>query len=96
VDGQSTHLGYDTARSPNNGTLQRLHEQTGWHIENEYEEPGSAFEGTFTCSDGGCHTDEREYRPYCEVCDSKRDATEYMLDPDGQACDRCRTTKSIS
>ena len=32
VDGVSL-LGYDSAWTPNNGTLQRLHEKTGWTIE---------------------------------------------------------------
>ena len=83
-----TVLDYDTARSPNNGTLQRLHELTGWDIENAYEEPGNAFEGTFTCSDGVCHNEERPYRHLCEVCDRKLDPTEYTLDDDGTVCDR--------
>lgn len=38
-DEDMTSLGYDSPRSPNNGTLIRLHELTGWTIENEYEEP---------------------------------------------------------
>ncbi len=37
-------LRYDTAWGPNNGTLQRLHELTGWSITNEYEEPMMMFE----------------------------------------------------
>ena len=40
----ATYLSYDTAWAPNNGTLQRLHELTGWTIVNEYEEPGMGFE----------------------------------------------------
>jgi|JRYI01.1.fsa_nt_gb hypothetical protein len=39
-----THLIYETAWSPNNGTLEKLHELTGWMIVNEYEEPGIGFE----------------------------------------------------
>jgi len=35
---------YETAWSPNNGTLEKLHELTGWMIVNEYEEPGIGFE----------------------------------------------------
>ena len=37
-DGQRTLLTYDTAREPNNLLLERLHEQTGWYLINEYEE----------------------------------------------------------
>lgn len=40
----ATYLSYDTARAPNNLTLMRLHELTGWTIVNEYEEPGEGFE----------------------------------------------------
>ena len=39
-----TLLDYDTARSPNDGTLKRLHELTGWAIINIYEEPGVGLE----------------------------------------------------
>ncbi len=39
-----TYLNYDTARAPNNLTLRRLHQLTGWIIVNEYEEPGVGFE----------------------------------------------------
>jgi hypothetical protein len=59
-DNKVTCLLYPTARTPNNGTLQRLHELTGWTIKNWYEEPGSALEGTFICNDDGCHNDERQ------------------------------------
>ena len=39
-----TYLSYDTAWAPNNLTLMRLYELTGWTIVNEYEEPGMGFE----------------------------------------------------
>ena len=39
-----TYINYDTAWSPNNLTLQRLYELTGWMIVNEYEEGGCGFE----------------------------------------------------
>lgn len=93
TDDEVTYLDYDSARAPNNGTLERLHELTGWHIENEYEEPGCAFEGTFFCLDGGCSNEEREYCPRCEVCDRKRDHTDFTLDEERCCCDTCWTTK---
>jgi hypothetical protein len=37
-DSELTFLNYDSARTPNNGTLQRLHELTGWTIRNDYRE----------------------------------------------------------
>ena len=40
----NTILYYDSARTPNNGTLERLHEITGWTIISEYEEEGREFE----------------------------------------------------
>jgi Ferredoxin-like domain in Api92-like protein len=67
-DDDVTCLGYETAWTPNTGTLARLHELTGRRIECEYEEPGNGFEGTFACIDGQNHDDERAYRPYCDSC----------------------------
>jgi Ferredoxin-like domain in Api92-like protein len=52
--GEATELIYDTAWSPNNLTLQRLHEKTGWMIKNAYEESGMAYAGEFVCTDGVC------------------------------------------
>ena len=89
-------LHYDTARAPNNETLRRLHELTGWTITNEYEEPGVGFEGTFNCRDGDCHNDERDYQPLCDVCQEKQSSHAYTLDEDGYVCDTCLTVKSIS
>ncbi len=67
-----TYLNYDTARAPNNLTLMRLHELTGWTIVNEYQEPGMCFEGTFRCDEHGVTDEEREYRPTCDVCDERK------------------------
>lgn len=95
--GTTTALGYDSARSPNNGTLERLHELTDWTIENEYEEPGVGFEGTFTCDGGSCSDDEREYRPLCDVCDEKKAASEFDNDyEDGTVCNVCLANKPVS
>ncbi|MBL4746218.1 MAG: hypothetical protein JKY08_07595 [Flavobacteriaceae bacterium] len=44
-----TQLQYESAWSPNNETLLKLSEITGWKITNEYEEPGVGFEGTYIC-----------------------------------------------
>lgn len=85
-----TNLSYDSARAPNNGTLERLHELTGWTIENEYEEPGVGFEGTFTCDENGITDDQREYRPSCDVCDAKHPADEYLPEVDDRVCRQCR------
>ena len=90
VDASITILAYDTARAPNNPTLRCLHTRTGWTIVNEYEEPGMAFEGTFTCKDGTWRDDEREYRPVCEICDVKKPATCFLDDADDMICDECR------
>ena len=43
-------LDYDTAWAPNNGTLQRLHEMTGWRIGNDCIEEGAQRCGSFTCA----------------------------------------------
>jgi hypothetical protein len=89
-DDQQTSLGYDSARTPNNGTLRRLHELTGWRIENEFEEPGVGFAGTFVCSNGTCHEEEHQYHPGCDVCDLKFPPDDYVIGADDQVCRSCR------
>jgi hypothetical protein len=83
-------LGYDSARTPNNGTLRRLHELTGWRIENEFEESGVGFEGTFVCCNGTCHEEEHQYHPRCDVCDLKFPPDDYVIGADDQVCRLCR------
>ena len=46
---EQSYICFDTAWAPNNSLLQKLSEITGWKIQNEYEEPGMSFEGTFIC-----------------------------------------------
>jgi hypothetical protein len=89
-----TTLGYDTARWPNNLTLQKLHELTGWDIVNEYEESGMCFEGTFSCSDGSCSDDERDYLSPCEICEEKKTDEEYDDEADDHICNDCRKNPS--
>ena len=89
-DHQQTSLGYDSARTPNNGTLRRLHELTGWRIENEFEEPGVGFEGTLVCSNGACHEEEHQYHPRCDVCDLKFPPEDYVIGADDMVCRLCR------
>ena len=91
-----TLLNYDTARAPNNDLLGRLHEMTGWPIDNVYEEPGAGFEGTFSCNKGICTDEPREYQPRCNVCDQKHPASRYTIDPDRCVCDRCWKLDPIS
>jgi hypothetical protein len=89
-----TSLGYDSARTPNNGTLRRLHELTGWKIENEFEEPGCGFAGTFVCANGTCHEEERPYHPSCDVCDGKFPPEDYVLNAGDRVCRMCRADKA--
>lgn len=86
----STRLTYDTARAPNNSTLERLFDLTRWTIENEYEEPGMGFEGIFTCDAYGIRDVDRAYRPLCEICNRKREIEHYSLDDEKCICDDCR------
>ncbi|UWR28315.1 hypothetical protein K3757_18645 (plasmid) [Sulfitobacter sp. S223] len=44
-----TFLGFDSAWSPMNELLARLHILTGWTIHNEYEEEQPEYEGSFHC-----------------------------------------------
>ena len=75
--------------------MQRLHEQTGWPIVNEYEEQWLCFEGTFTCRNGKCVDEEREYRPMCDVCEMKRPRDMVEEDNDGfVTCHLCKTKQS--
>ncbi len=84
-----TQLYYDTARAPNNLTLKRLHELTGWTIVNEYEEGGIGFEGTFDCARGTCRDEEREFQPSCEICEEKKPRVCYDEDVDDMICKKC-------
>lgn len=92
--GKETRLIYDTAREPNNKTLERLHQLTGWTIVNEYVEPGMLFEGTFRCQDGACSDDLREHHLACEVCNLQHPPEYY--EPEGEwghihsVCKACR------
>jgi hypothetical protein len=44
-----TYLGFDSAWSPMNELLERMHQLTGWTIHNEFEEEQPEFEGSFHC-----------------------------------------------
>lgn len=44
-----TYLGFDSAWSPVNELLERLHKITGWVIHNEFEEEQPEYEGSFHC-----------------------------------------------
>lgn len=94
-DEELTLLDYDSAWTPNNGTLQRLHELTGWTIVNEYEEPGMSFEGTLTCDAHGITDDEREYRPTCDLCEEKKEGQEFDNRLDGLICNDCRAKAKL-
>jgi hypothetical protein len=98
VDGDHpvTWLRYDTSRTPNNELLRRLHELTGWRIGNEFECPDEGFEGTYTCHKGVCTDEPRDYLPRCQVCDLKKPARQYTLDPEGCVCNKCWNTDRIS
>lgn len=85
-----TVLGYDTAWSPNNGTLQRLHEKTGWTITNEYMEEGMQMHGRFTCENNECEDEELEYLTHCEICEEGKADHEFDEEQDGLICDDCR------
>lgn len=46
-----TILGFDSAWSPMNELLSRLHVLTGWTVHNEFEEEQPEYEGSFHCED---------------------------------------------
>lgn len=85
-----TMLGYDSAWSPNNGTLQRLHERTGWRIRNEYIEEGAQLCGCLTCEGGDCQDEEQEYMTSCEVCEERKPEEEFDEEADDLICNGCR------
>lgn len=91
-----TILLYDTAWSPNNGTLQRLHEKTGWTICNDYIEEGAQMCGRFTCDNGDCHDEDQEYMTSCEICEKRKPEEEFDEEQDGLICNACRETKTTS
>ncbi len=90
--GDKVVLGYDTARAPNNLTLLKLSEIADWRIQNEYEEPGIWFEGTYICENGKTILDhEAAYRPVCDTCQNKYPEEEMKQDDDNYEwiCDNC-------
>lgn len=48
-DGGRTFLGFNSAWSPMNDLLGRLHQLTGWTVHNEFEDEGYESEGSFHC-----------------------------------------------
>lgn len=89
-DTELTNLSYDSARTPNNGTLQRLHEKTGWTIRNDYREEGMQFAGCFICEAEECRDEEKEYLTICEICEQERPEEAYDEELDGLICNECR------
>ncbi len=76
-EGDEVVLVYDSARTPNNLTLLKLSELTGWWIKNEYEEEGVWFEGIYICENADVLTDEQgDFCPLCVVCEKKYWASE--------------------
>ena len=90
-----TFLGYDTAWTPNNGTLQRLHDKTGWKICNEYTEEGMQSHGRLTCENGEFDDEELEYLTSCEICEEGKPDDEYDEELDGLICNECRRKAKI-
>lgn len=84
-----TVLRYDTAWSPNNKTLERLHKLTGWSITNAYEGEGHEFEGRFTCDEDDVADLDLPVRPRCDDCETKTDMD--LLNEFGEArlCPHC-------
>ena len=90
ADDDVTVLGYDTAWTPNNGTLQRLHEKTGWTIRNEYIEEGAQMCGCFTCEEGDCEDEEQEYMTSCEICEERKPDEDFDEEQVDLICNECR------
>lgn len=85
-----TYLTYDSARTPNNGTLRRLYEKTAWTIRNDYREEGMQFAGCFICEAGECRDEPNEYLSICEICEEEKPEDEYDEELDGLICNDCR------
>lgn len=90
-----TVLDYDTAWTPNNGTLQRLHEKTGWHIVNDYLEEGALMCGRLTCEGGACRDEELEYMSSCEICEKRKPEEEFDEEQDDLICNDCRAKAKL-
>ncbi|MBL8564339.1 MAG: hypothetical protein JNM89_01325 [Hyphomicrobiaceae bacterium] len=94
-DDDLTFLNYDSAWTPNNGTLERLHEMTGWTICNDYREEGMQFAGRFTCDGRNCRDEELEYLTICEICEEEKPEDEYDEELDGLICNECRAKAKL-
>ncbi len=94
AEANTTRIYYDSARVPNNGTLERLHQITGWTITNEYEDECREFEGTFECAWGDIINDERPGRPWCNICEKRMTWNIAIYDDDdGYICPACSQSK---
>lgn len=56
---EGTFLAFDSAWSPLNPLLERLHKLTGWTIHNAFEEECPQFEGDFHAEEGNAWEDVR-------------------------------------
>ena len=86
-----TVLDYESAWTPNNGTLQRWHDKTGWTIRNDYYEGGAQFAGCLICEDGRITDEEQEYLTVCEVCEMPCIENEFDDELEGLICNACRS-----
>lgn len=91
-----TVLDYESAWTPNNGTLQRLHDLTGRTIENTYEESGMQVAGTFHCDRGHYEDIETEYLSPCEICEIGKPEGEFDDEADDHICNACREKSKLT
>lgn len=79
---------FDSAWSPPKLLLERLHQITGWKLQNVFEEEAGDFEGTFACENGVCVTTMRPSSPRCSLCCRRFPIEE--LDEETGECPTCQ------
>lgn len=84
-DGVTT-LEFQSAGTPPNALLERLHMVTGWKITNAFEEEQPEYEGELHCDKAQCREEVRPGRPRCPECGQRAELdvmNDRFLCPDG-------------
>ena len=80
---------FETAWSPPTHLLDTFHRLSWIDFELDYEEPWMWFEWTQTWENWIVFDDEREYKPYCAICEEKNSEVDYCPELWDSVCPEC-------
>lgn len=84
----TTHLGFDSAWSPPNELLTRLHAKTNWKIVNRHDDPDAEHDLVLTCEDGVCAFVQLPGTTTCTNCEGRWQRDD--IDDEHGECPLCR------